>query len=74
MKTKDLQTLILHTLSDEQYKREEALGNLDENAWYLTPEPESPFSDLALKWDTILVFDGGPADFQIAVLDETILL
>jgi hypothetical protein len=26
------------------------------------------------SWDTILVFDGGGADIQVAILDETILL
>lgn len=30
--------------------------------------------DLLMSWDTLLIFDGGDADVQLAVLDETILL
>ena len=29
---------------------------------------------LNMNWDTILIFDGGSSDIQVAVLDETILL
>lgn len=29
---------------------------------------------LTMAWDTQLIFDGGDADVQLAVLDETILL
>ena len=32
------------------------------------------FNDLTINWDTMLIFDGGVADVQLAVLDETILL
>lgn len=30
--------------------------------------------DLSMLWDTELIFDGGSADVQLAILDETILL
>lgn len=30
--------------------------------------------DLSINWDTILIFDGGDADVQLAILDKTILL
>ena len=29
---------------------------------------------LTMRWDTQFIFDGGDADVQLAVLDETILL
>lgn len=38
---KNLSTLIIHKLTQEQYDREKAAGRLDENALYLTPDTSS---------------------------------
>lgn len=40
MKTTNLLTLEIHKLSQEQYDRELAAGNIDDNALYLTPEDD----------------------------------
>ncbi len=41
----------------------------------LSPVAKSgKFDDLIINWDTALIFDGGGADTQVAVLDETILI
>lgn len=45
MFTKDISTLKIHKLSQEQYDRELAGGNIDEDAIYLTPEVELPFGE-----------------------------
>lgn len=42
MITKNLSTLTIHQMSEEQYKREYEAGRIDENAIYLTPSEESP--------------------------------
>jgi hypothetical protein len=36
--TENISTLKIHKLTQEQYERELAAGNLDENALYLTPD------------------------------------
>ena len=38
MKTENISTLKIHKLSQEQYERELAAGNIDENALYFTPD------------------------------------
>lgn len=38
MNTENLSTLKIHKLTQEQYDRELAAGNIDENAIYLTPD------------------------------------
>lgn len=38
MKTENLSVLKIYRLSQEQYEREVAAGNLEENAFYLTPD------------------------------------
>lgn len=60
--TKEMKTL---TLDNSTYKivDSEARERLNVVYDYLNP-----------SWDTTLVFDGGDADVQVAVLDETILL
>ena len=40
MFTENLSTLKIHKLTQEQYERELAAGNIDPNALYLTPEEE----------------------------------
>ena len=40
MITENLSTLKIHKLTQEQYDRELAAGNIDANALYLTPEEE----------------------------------
>ena len=40
MNTENLSTLKIHKLTQAQYDRELAAGNIDENALYLTPEEE----------------------------------
>lgn len=88
MKTENLQALKINKLSQKQFEREAAAGNLSVTEWYLTPEEELPtklsqlrndvgfitLRDMVIPWDTLVVFDGGDADVQIAVLDKTILL
>jgi hypothetical protein len=53
MITENLSTLKIHKLTQAQYDRELAAGNLDPTAMYLTPD-EAP--------DTTLSIDGRPAD------------
>lgn len=38
MITENLSTLKIHKLTQEQYDREYIAGNIDKNAWYLTPD------------------------------------
>lgn len=40
MITENLSTLKIHKLTQEQYDRELAAGNIDENAIYLTPDKD----------------------------------
>lgn len=40
MNTENLSTLKIHKLTQAQYDRELAAGNIDENALYLTPDEE----------------------------------
>lgn len=40
MKTENLSTLKIHKLTQAQYDRELAAGNISENEWYLTPDEE----------------------------------
>lgn len=41
MVTENISTLKIHKLTKEQYARELAAGNIDENALYLTPDENS---------------------------------
>ena len=43
MHTENVQTLRIHKLSQEQYDRTKAEGNLAENAFYLTPDTTADF-------------------------------
>lgn len=47
MKTENLSTLKIHKLSQAQYERELAAGNIDKSAIYLTPEPDIDLSKYA---------------------------
>ena len=47
MNTENLQTLKIHKLTQTQYDRELAAGNIDENALYLTPDEEIDLSPYA---------------------------
>ena len=47
MITENLSTLKIHKLTQAQYDRELASGNIDENALYLTPEEETDLSQYA---------------------------
>lgn len=40
MNTENLSTLIIHKLTQAQYDRELAAGNIKENEMYLTPDEE----------------------------------
>lgn len=44
MITENLSTLKIHKLTQAQYDRELAAGNIDENALYLTPDEEIDLS------------------------------
>ena len=44
MKTENLSTLKIHKLTQEQYDRELAAGNIDETALYLTPDEETSYT------------------------------
>ena len=46
MITNNLSTLKIHKLTQAQYERELAAGNIDENALYLTPDDDTETSDL----------------------------
>ena len=41
MITENLSTLKIHKLTQAQYDRELAAGNIDENAFYITPDASS---------------------------------
>ena len=47
MITQNLQTLKIHKLTQEQYDRELAAGNIDPNAIYLTPDEAADLSKYA---------------------------
>jgi hypothetical protein len=47
LKTENLSTLKIHKLTQAQYERELAAGNIDENALYLTPDEEIDLSPYA---------------------------
>lgn len=47
MKTENVSTLKIHKLTQEQYDRELATGNIDETALYLTPDEEIDLSPYA---------------------------
>lgn len=49
MQTENVSTLKIHKLTQAQYDRELAAGNLDENAIYLTPDEEIDLSSYATK-------------------------
>ena len=49
MKTNNLSTLKIHKLSQAQYDREKAAGNLDQTALYLTPDENQDLSMYATK-------------------------
>lgn len=49
MKTENLSTLIIHRLSQAQYDRELAAGNINENEFYLTPDENFDLSKYATK-------------------------
>ena len=49
MITENLSTLKIHKLTQEQYNREAANGNLDDNAIYLTPDEEIDLTSYATK-------------------------
>lgn len=51
MITENLSTLKINKLSQAQYERELAAGNIDPNALYLTPDEEVDFSGYATKED-----------------------
>lgn len=46
MITNDVSTLKIHKLTQAQYDRELAAGNLDENALYLTPDDDIEIADV----------------------------
>ena len=54
MKYTDLSTLKIHKLSQEQYERELAAGNINENEIYLTPDDytsgDADLSNVAMKY------------------------
>lgn len=52
MQTTNVSTLKINKLSKEQYERELAAGNIDENALYLTPydAAEDDLSDTAKQY------------------------
>lgn len=49
MQTENVSTLKIHKLSQAQYDREVAAGNIDETALYLTPDEEVDLSGYATK-------------------------
>ena len=59
MITENLSTLKIHKLTQEQYDRELAAGNIDENALYLTPDTAE---EQVVEVDTTLSVEGKAAD------------
>lgn len=58
MKTTNVSTLKIHNLTQAQYDRELANGNIDENAIYLTPDN----TEDAVSVDATLSVENAPAD------------
>jgi hypothetical protein len=65
MRVTDLSTLKIHKLSQAQYERELAAGNIDENALYLTPDEDI---DLEILWADINAALDKKADSSEAVI------
>ena len=61
MITENLSTLKINKLTQEQYDRELAAGNIDENALYLTPDEEDAYSKKSYNKDTLPLFDENPS-------------
>lgn len=53
MQTQNVSTLKIHKLTQAQYDREAAAGNIDETALYLTPDEDTKVSDLASTIDDL---------------------
>ena len=54
MITENLSTLKIHKLTQAQYDRELAAGNIDENALYLTPDEATSLRDLLANENMVL--------------------
>lgn len=59
MLTENVSTLKIHKLTQEQYDRELAAGNIDDNALYLTPDEEIDLTPYATKDDLSKKADTG---------------
>lgn len=59
MLTENVSTLKIHKLTQEQYDRELAAGNIDESALYLTPDEEIDLTPYATKDDLSKKADTG---------------
>lgn len=57
MITENLSILKIHKLTQEQYDREFAAGNIDETALYLTPDEEIPEEMVTQEEITALFID-----------------
>lgn len=68
MKTENLSALKIHKLTQAQYDRELAAGNLDETALYLTPDKEVDLTGYA----TESYVDAKIASIQNGVISATI--
>ena len=57
MYVESVSTLKIHKLTQEQYDRELAANNIDENAIYLTPHKEVDLSAYAKKTEVKAAYD-----------------
>ena len=73
MITESLSTLKIHKLSQAQYEREKAAGNIDEYALYLTPDDGSEPGSSDLGDADISAIGDGTVTGAIAALNTTLL-
>ena len=66
----NVSTLKIHKLTQEQYDRELAAGNIDENALYLVPDKSLDLSEYAKVTDVNAMFNsiGSISEVEIAKL------
>ena len=63
MITENLSTLKIHKLTQAQYDRELAAGNIDENALYMTPDESVDLSEYAKTTEVEAMIDGLDEDY-----------
>lgn len=74
MQTENVSTLKIHKLTQAQYDRELAAGNIDETALYLTPDEEvdlSGYATISQLYDTTITTSGDGSAYTATVPNIT---